>query len=89
MIERRDTMQGATLLRWLQQSVLMPHASRVLAVDERVARVAAGLQVPDPRPIADTFIAATALVHGLTLATRNVGDFVGMGVALINPWEAA
>jgi predicted nucleic acid-binding protein len=45
------------------------------------------LHVPDPQSINDAFIAATALVHGMTVATRNVADFLGSGVSLLNPWE--
>jgi predicted nucleic acid-binding protein len=45
--------------------------------------------VPDPRPERDAFIAASALVHGMTIVTRNVADFAPMGVGVVNPWEAA
>jgi hypothetical protein len=55
-------------------------------VDVAVARRAAQLHVPDPQPINDAFIAATALVHGMTVATRNVADFTATGVTLLNPW---
>jgi predicted nucleic acid-binding protein len=52
-----------------------------------VAQRCARLHVPDPRPRRDALIAATAMVHGLTVVTRNVLDFEPAGVALLNPWE--
>jgi predicted nucleic acid-binding protein len=52
-----------------------------------VARRCATLHVPDPRGERDALIAATALVHGLAVATRNVADFRATGVAIVNPWE--
>jgi toxin FitB len=52
-----------------------------------VAQRCARLHVPDPRAERDALIAATALVHGLTVVTRDVADFAPMGVTLINPWE--
>ena len=61
-------------------------AGRVLAIDTTVARRCAGLHVPDRRSDRDALIAATALVHGLVVVTRNVGDFTGTGVNLLNPW---
>jgi len=54
-----------------------------------VALRCARLHVPDPRGERDALIAATALVHGMTVVTRNVADFRPMGVGLLNPWEAA
>jgi predicted nucleic acid-binding protein len=61
-------------------------ARRILRVDTAVARRSAGLHVPNPRPVRDALIAATALVHGLTVVTRNVVDFESTGVQLLNPW---
>lgn len=87
-VERRDALQGRMLRGWFETSVLGAFARRTLAVDTEVARRAAGLHVPDPRPERDAYIAATALVHGLTVATRNVGDFEPLGVTVINPWIA-
>jgi NADPH-dependent glutamate synthase beta subunit-like oxidoreductase len=59
---------------------------RILAIDEKIARIAGALHVSDPRPQLDELIAATALVHSLTLATRNTADFEPMGVKVFNPW---
>lgn len=69
--------------------MLSSFANRILPVDMAVARRCAALHVPDPRPYRDGLIAATALVHGMTLVTRNMADFVPTGVALFNPWEPA
>ena len=58
-----------------------------MPVDTAVAFRCARLHVPDPRPERDAFIAASALVHGMTIVTRNVADFALMGVPIINPWD--
>lgn len=84
---RRDASQGRLIQRWIEQRVLPAFADRVLAVDTEVARQCARLHVPDPRPYRDSLIAATALVHGLTVATRNRRDFEPMAVSVLNPWE--
>ena len=86
--ERRDPDQGAVLRRWLEGQVLREFEDRILPVDTEVARRCATLHVPDPRSERDALIAATALVHGLAVATRNVADFRATGVAIVNPWEA-
>jgi predicted nucleic acid-binding protein len=88
-IERRDSAQAARLRSWLEGRVLRLFDGRVLSVDVAVARRCAALHVPDPRPERDALIAATALTHGLTVVTRNVGDFEPMGVAVLNPWLAS
>lgn len=85
--ERRDPHQGAILREWLDRLVLPAFDGRILPVDNVVARRAAKLHVPAPQPINDAYIAATALVHGMTVATRNTADFAAMGVQLLNPWE--
>lgn len=87
-MERRDAAQGELFRRWLDDQVMPAFDDRVLPIDTNVARRSAGLHVPDPRPIRDGFIAATALVHSLVLVTRNVADFKPMGVELLNPWES-
>lgn len=88
LAERADPAQGRVLRAWLDDSVPAAFARRILPVNEAVARRAAALHVPDPAPFRDALIGATALVHGMTVATRNVGDFHRFaGLAVINPWE--
>jgi hypothetical protein len=88
-IERRDPVQGARLRAWMDQHILPEFADRTLPVDTAVALRCALLHVPDPRPERDAFIAGTALAHGMTIVTRNVADFVPLGVPLLNPWDAS
>jgi predicted nucleic acid-binding protein len=88
-MERRDPAQGALLRRWLESQLLPAFRDRVLAVDQAVARRCGQLHAQSPRRERDALIAATALVFGLTVVTRNVADFAPMGVATLNPWEFA
>ena len=86
-LERRDAIQGTILRTWLEHQVLPAFSGRILPVDIPVARTCAAMHVPNPRPHRDTWITATALVHGMTVVTRNVKDFEYAGVQLLNPWE--
>ncbi|MGY4304620.1 putative nucleic acid-binding protein [Bradyrhizobium sp. USDA 4369] len=88
-VARRDAAQGAALRAWIDQQILTAFDGRILAVDTAVAQACARLHVPDPRPERDALIAATALVHGLTVVTRNSADFATTGVMLVNPWTEA
>jgi predicted nucleic acid-binding protein len=87
-IERKDATQGVLLRSWLEQRVLPEFVGRTLPVDTAVAQRCARLHVPDKRGERDALIAATALVHGMTVATRNIADFQPTGVTILNPWEA-
>lgn len=89
LIDRRDAVQGTVLRAWINDQVLARFEGRILAIDTAVAQRCAQLHVPNPRAERDALIAATALVHGLTVVTRNVGDFEPTGVPLLNPWDAA
>ena len=86
-IERRDKDQAAILRAWMDRHVLPTFSDRILAIDTSVAQRCATLHVPNPRSDRDALIAATALVHGLTVVTRNVADFERMEVSVLNPWE--
>jgi toxin FitB len=88
LMERRDPAQGALFRAWLNSHVLPAFAGRILPVDSAVALCSAALHVPAPRPVRDGLIAATALVHGMTVVTRNVADFEPTGVPTINPWDS-
>ena len=86
-IERKDSAQGTVLRAWLEQQVLPEFAARTLPIDTAVAQRCARLHVPDRRGERDALIAATALVHGMTVVTRNRADFEPTGVGIVNPWE--
>ena len=86
-MERRNPGQGKALRVWLEQQVLPFFSDRILAVNVDVARRCARLHVPNRLPDRDALIAATALVHSLTVVTRNTGDFEPAGVPLLNPWD--
>ena len=87
LVERRDPAQGASLRAWLEGHVLLAFSERILPVDVPVAQRCAKLHVPDPCSDRDALIAATALVHGMTVITRNIADFQATGVELLNPWH--
>lgn len=86
-LARKDVRAARGLRAWLDGRVRPAFSGRILGVDGAVALECAKLHVPDRKPLADSLIAATAIVHGLTVATRNVKDFEPMGVPVINPWR--
>lgn len=90
LVERRDGPSGLVLRQWLENDVHSAFEGRILPVDVEVARVAAALQIPDPAPVSDAFIAATAIVHSMSVVTRDSGDFTRFsGLSVINPWTDA
>ena len=82
---RRDVGGGAVLEQWIER-IIEEFAHRILTVDIAVSSVWARLMAQRSRPPIDMLIAATAIAHGSRLVTRNVTDFEGTGVALLNPW---
>lgn len=86
-VERRDATQGAMLRTWMESRILPEFSERTLPIDATVALRCARLHVPDPRAERDALIAATAIVHGMTVVTRNVADFEATGVQLLDPWN--
>ena len=87
MIERRDAQQANVLRLWLHEKVMPAFAGRLLPIDAAIALRCARLHVPETKSERDAWIAATGLVHDLTVVTRNVSDFTGTGVTLLDPWN--
>jgi len=85
-IKRRDERSAQKLEVWLAR-LRAAFAARILIVSEQIAETWGRLMVPDPLPVVDSMLAATAIVHGLTLVTRNADDVGRTGVPLINPFE--
>ena len=86
LIRRRDSTSADRLDAWLA-GVASGHADRILPVDAVVAERWGRLNVPGTLPVVDGLLAATALTHGLTLATRNIKDVQGTGVLCVNPFD--
>jgi predicted nucleic acid-binding protein len=84
---RSDSRQAELLDRWFAQ-MRTRLGDRVLPIDEPIAEAWAIISVPDPLPLIDGLLAATAKVHGLTLVTRNVGDIARTGVPALDPFAA-
>jgi len=87
LLARKDRQQAHIIQTWLEDYVLAAFGERILPIDVPVARKCAELHVPNRRAERDALIAATTLVHGFTLVTRNVADFEVQGVKILNPWQ--
>lgn len=87
LAERSDPAKARILRAWLNDTVLPAFDGRILPIDHAVAVQSATLHVPDSAPYRDAFIGATALVHAMTVVTRNATDFARFtGTAVLNPW---
>jgi predicted nucleic acid-binding protein len=86
-VQHRDAAQGARLRAWLDNHIRPEFSGRILPIDDEIATRCAYLHIPNRRNEADALIAATALVHSLMMVTRNVRDFQGTGVVVIDPWQ--
>jgi predicted nucleic acid-binding protein len=86
-LEESDHAQAKILRSWLEEKVLTQFEERILPVDTEVAVLSARMQRSRTRAVEDTLIAATAQIHHMTLVTRNVSHFDGMGAKIINPWD--
>ena len=89
LLERRDSRQAGVLRLWLHGKVMPAFTGRVLPVGTAIAVRCARLHVPETKSERDAWIAATGLAHDLTVVTRNLADFAGTGVTLLDPWTFA
>jgi toxin FitB len=85
-IRLRDLDSARALERWLAR-VIRDNGDRIIDVDRDVAEEWGRLNAPDPLPAIDGLLAATAIVHGFTLVTRNTKDVERTGVTVVNPFE--
>ncbi|MEX1120009.1 MAG: type II toxin-antitoxin system VapC family toxin [Terrimicrobiaceae bacterium] len=89
-LEARKNAEFATrLMLWYEGRVKTAFHGRILAVDIQIAEACATLHAARTRPYRDSLLAATALMHGFTVVTRNTDDFADTGLPLINPWKPA
>lgn len=87
MVMRKDAAFAAILADWYAQIIGRPEQFRILNVDRPIAELAADFRAAHGTSEEDSIIAATAKVHGLTLATRTTADFQATGISLMNPWQ--
>ena len=88
-IEARDPAFASLLAAWYDNLIAHPRRFQIISVDRAIAEQAADFRAKHDTPFEDSLIAATAKVHDLTLATRNIADFQACGIKLVNPWEQA
>jgi predicted nucleic acid-binding protein len=88
LLERRDPAQASVIRSWIRSHIVPAFSGHILDVNIDVVQHCATLHVPDPKDDRDSLIAATALVHSMTVVTRNVSHFARSGVKVFNPWEA-
>ena len=86
LVRPRDPIKAQTLERWLEQ-VEAEYADRTLAIDRSVAEEWGRISAKRPVPVVDALLAATAVVHDLTLVTRDERDVAGLGVKVLNPFR--
>ncbi len=87
LLRGRDPAQAEVLASWLGE-LRTRFVDRILAIDARIAQEWGRLNAIAIRNTVDSLIAATACVYDLTVVTRNIGDFEGCGVPLLNPWQS-
>jgi toxin FitB len=80
-----DPNAASRLAAWVE-GLELGFADRILGIDPATARLWGEWSADRPRPVVDTLLAATAVVHDLTLVTRNLRDVQGIPAKLLDPW---
>lgn len=88
MKEKSDPRAAAAIRHWLER-LRHDHRANILPVSDMIALAWGRTAALRTRGVADGLIAATAMVHGLVLVTRNVGDFVDIDLPVIDPWSSS
>jgi len=86
LAERKDKTKGTTLRKWLHNIVIPEFRERIISFGVMESLCCAALHVPNRRSDRDALICATAIVHKMTVVTRNTADFPAEKVRLLNPW---
>jgi predicted nucleic acid-binding protein len=86
-VEPKDPRFATILTEWYDTIISRPSHYRILGIDRAIAEESARYRAQFGTQLADSLIAATAKIHGLTLATRNTADFMALGISVVNPWE--
>jgi predicted nucleic acid-binding protein len=86
-LRRKDGAAADGLERWLR-GLLSAYGEHIIGIDAETAQEWGRLSVPDPLPVIDGLLAASARVRGWTLVTRNTADLARSGAAVLNPFEA-
>ncbi len=84
-LKRKEGVRSAKLAWWIDD-IISSFGDRILPVDLRISTTWAGISAARTLPAIDALLAATAIVHGLTLVTRNTRDVEDTGASLLNPW---
>ena len=84
---RTNPAMAAAYTVWIDD-LEVAFAGGLLNIDRATATLWGEISADRTRPVADTLLAATAIVHNLTLVTRNTPDFAGLPVKLLNPWQS-
>ncbi len=87
LTQKKDAPFAATLKDWYQHQIIPAFRERTLSVTPAIAEAGGKIMAIRTRSTADGLLAGTALVHRLTLVTRNESDFSDTGVAVFNPWK--
>jgi len=87
-VVKRAAAEGPQVVTYRGADTAVVLADRTIAIDADISEAWGRLTAKRPLPVIDGLLAATALVRGLTLVTRNVGNIADVGIGVVNPWNS-